>query len=184
MRRDGWPAPVAVARAAACGSGFTAACACSYHCANCVIGLLSTRSSLRGGLSGTRGIVPYDVGRIRRPAAAYGSRLMHPTITVTLVDGARVVVPDTLDLITPYVLQEQLDWFEDEIKFLRRLLRPGQHVIDIGANYGVYALSMARAVGPTGRVWAFEPASSTAGLLAQSIATNDFGHVVLEQCAL
>jgi FkbM family methyltransferase len=109
---------------------------------------------------------------------------MHPTITVTLVDGARVVVPDTLDLITPYVLQEQLDWFEDEIKFLRRLLRPGQHVIDIGANYGVYALSMARAVGPTGRVWAFEPASGTADLLAAGIAANGFTHVSLERSAL
>src|SRR5262245_6536024 len=109
---------------------------------------------------------------------------MHPTTTVTLVDGVRVVVPDTLDLITPYVLQEQGDWFEDEIKFLRRLLRPGQQVIDIGANYGVYALSMARAVGPAGRVWAFEPASDTAELLAAGIHANGFDHVSLEQCAL
>ena len=109
---------------------------------------------------------------------------MHPSITVTLVDGARVVVPDTLDLITPYVLQEQQDWFEDEIKFLRRLLRPGQRVIDIGANYGVYALSMAQAVGPAGRVWAFEPASGTAKLLAAGIAANGFAHVSLERSAL
>ncbi len=109
---------------------------------------------------------------------------MHPTTTVILVDGVRVVVPDTLDLITPYVLREQQDWFEDEIKFLRRLLRPGQRVIDIGANCGVYALSMAQAVGPAGRVWAFEPASGTAGLLAAGIAANGFAHVSLERSAL
>jgi FkbM family methyltransferase len=109
---------------------------------------------------------------------------MHSTTTVTLVDSVRVVVPDTLDLITPYVLQEQQDWFEDEIKFLRRLLRPGQRVIDIGANYGVYALSMAQAVGPAGRVWAFEPASGTAKLLAAGIAANGFAHVSLERSAL
>jgi FkbM family methyltransferase len=95
-----------------------------------------------------------------------------------------VVVPDTLDLITPYVLQEQHDWFEDEIKFLRRLLRPGQHVIDIGANVGVYALSMARTVGREGRVWAFEPASATARLLAAGVAANGFTHVSLERSAL
>jgi len=106
------------------------------------------------------------------------------TAQLKMVDGVQIVVPDSLNLITCYVLREQQDWFEDEIKFLRGLLRPGQQVIDIGANLGVYALSMARTVGPTGRVWAFEPASSTAGLLAQSIATNEFGHVVLEQCAL
>jgi FkbM family methyltransferase len=105
-------------------------------------------------------------------------------VTLPLVDGTRVVVPDSLDLITPYVLREQQDWFEDEIKFLRRILRPGQRVIDIGANYGVYTLSMARAVGPAGSVWAFEPASSTAALLAQSIAANDFTHVTLDRSAL
>lgn len=109
---------------------------------------------------------------------------MTSTATLAMVDGVRVVVPDSLNLITCYVLREQQDWFEDEIKFLRRLLRPGQQIIDIGANLGVYALSMAKAVGPTGRVWAFEPASSTAAMLSQSIAVNEFGHVVLEQCAL
>ncbi|MGA9032484.1 MAG: FkbM family methyltransferase [Sulfuricaulis sp.] len=109
---------------------------------------------------------------------------MIPSVTLTMVDGVRVVVPDSLDLITPYVLREQQDWFEDEIKFLRHLLQPGQKVIDIGANYGVYALSMARTVGPTGHVWAFEPATSTAKLLAAGIAANDFSHVTLAQSAL
>jgi FkbM family methyltransferase len=106
------------------------------------------------------------------------------TATMTIADGVRVVVPDSLNLITPYVLLEQQDWFEDEIKFLRRLLQPGQRVIDIGANYGVYTLSMAQTIGPTGRVWAFEPASSTAALLAEGISANGFGQVVLERSAL
>ena len=95
-----------------------------------------------------------------------------------------MVVPDSLDLITPYVLQEQKDWFEDEIKFLRRLLQPGEMVIDIGANYGVYALSMARTVEPRGRVWAFEPASTTAKLLAEGISVNGYSQVILERSAL
>lgn len=106
------------------------------------------------------------------------------TMAITLVDGAVIVVPNSLDLITPYVLQEQQDWFEDEIKFLRRLLQRGQKVIDIGANYGVYALSMAKTVGPTGRVWAFEPGSDTARLLAEGISANGFTNVVLDQRAL
>lgn len=105
-------------------------------------------------------------------------------MTLTLADGVRIVVPDSLDLITPYVLREQEDWFEDEIKFLRRLLQPGQEVVDIGANYGVYTLSMARAVGSTGRVWAFEPASHTASLLAESIAANGFSWITLDRRAL
>lgn len=109
---------------------------------------------------------------------------MTTPLTLTLIDGTRVVVPDNLNLITPYVLQEQLDWFEDEIKFLRRALTPSQQIIDIGANYGVYTLSMARAVGAGGHIWCFEPASGTAAFLAQGIAANGYGHVTLEKSAL
>jgi FkbM family methyltransferase len=105
-------------------------------------------------------------------------------VALPMVDGVRVVVPQSLNLITPYVLLEQHDWFEDEIKFVRRVLAAGDNAIDIGANYGVYALSMARAVGPSGRVWAFEPSSGTAKLLAESISTNGFTHCILERSAL
>ena len=66
------------------------------------------------------------------------------TRTLEIAGGVRVVVPDSLNLLTPYVLIEQQDWFEDEIGFVRRLLRPGQQAIDIGANYGVYTLTMAK----------------------------------------
>lgn len=109
---------------------------------------------------------------------------MSSTVTLQIAGGVRVVVPDSLHLITPYVLLEQGDWFEDEIKFLRCLLQTGQRVIDIGANHGVYSLSMAQTVGPTGQVWAFEPASTTARLLAESIAVNGFAQVQLEKSAL
>jgi FkbM family methyltransferase len=109
---------------------------------------------------------------------------MTDATVLTLVDGVRVVVPDSLDLITPYVLREQLDFFEDELRFVRRLLQPGQKVVDIGANYGVYTLPMAKRVGATGHVWAFEPTSSTAGFLAQGIAANGFHQVTLEKKAV
>jgi FkbM family methyltransferase len=104
--------------------------------------------------------------------------------TITLIDGVRVVVPDSLNLITPYVLLEQEDWFEDEIKFLRVALQSGCKVIDIGANYGVYTLCMAQRIGPTGHVWAFEPASSTAQFLAQGVSAGDFMNVDIQRSAV
>ena len=55
-------------------------------------------------------------------------------LTVELVDGTQVMVPDSLEHITSYVLQEQGDWFEDEIKFLRRVISPGATIVDIGAK--------------------------------------------------
>ena len=41
-------------------------------------------------------------------------------VRVRLVDGAEIVVPNSVGQITPYVLTEQQDWFEDEIRFVRR----------------------------------------------------------------
>lgn len=95
-----------------------------------------------------------------------------------------VIVPDSLDLITSYIVREQEDWFEDEIKFVRQLMQPGARAIDVGANYGLYAMSMASRVGTDGHVWAFEPASSTASFLKRSVELNKFVNTTVVQCAL
>jgi FkbM family methyltransferase len=105
-------------------------------------------------------------------------------VRLPLPGGAQIVLPDSLELITPYVLREQGDWFEDEIRFVRTVVEPGDTVIDVGANYGVYALSLCPMVGETGAVWAFEPASDTAAWLRRSIAENGFRQLALEQAAL
>ena len=109
---------------------------------------------------------------------------MYEPVTLQFADEINICVPDNLHLITTYVLLEQGDWFEDEIHFVRHLLSPGQQVIDIGANYGVFTLSMAKKVGALGHVWAFEPASKTARFLMTSLALNNFSQVTLDQRAL
>ena len=109
---------------------------------------------------------------------------MNKTITLPFHQDIQIRLPDSLDLISTYVLQEQQDWFEDEIHFVRHLLRPGQKALDIGANYGLFSLSMARCVGSSGRVWSIEPASGTAALLKQSVALNGFDQVKVLQLAL
>jgi FkbM family methyltransferase len=95
-----------------------------------------------------------------------------------------VTAPADLKLLTPYVLTEQGDWFEPEIRFVRRLLQPGMGVADIGANFGLYTLTAARAVGPTGRVVAFEPASLPRSCLARSLQANGLSQVELHGTAL
>lgn len=105
--------------------------------------------------------------------------------TLSMSDGTKVVVADTLESITGYVLLEQQDWFEDEIKFLRTILHPGESFIDIGANHGVYCLSLAQRILPNGKAWAFEPATSTARFLEESISANGLASVIhLEKSAL
>lgn len=92
-------------------------------------------------------------------------------------DGTVLCVPDSLSSMTTYVLLEQERWFEKEVAFVRRFLKPGTVAIDIGANYGAYAIPMARAVGPKGVVVAYEPSSSTRNSLEDSRHLNDVKHL-------
>ena len=105
-------------------------------------------------------------------------------LTLETRGGVTVCVPDAIERMTTYVLLEQEDWFEDEIRFIRRAIGPGMQVIDIGANYGLYTLTLARCVTGKGKVWAFEPASVTAEFLSRSIQGNDFDNIMLVRAAL
>lgn len=113
-----------------------------------------------------------------------GTATVRAPLHIAIKGGIRLVVPSSLELMTPYVLREQEDWFEDETDFVRALIKPGMQALDIGANYGVYALIMATAVGGTGQVWAFEPAPETASYLRESIAANELRTLTLFETAL
>lgn len=56
-------------------------------------------------------------------------------------------------------------WEALETEIFCGLLRPGGLVIDVGANFGHYALIAANAIGPEGLVVAFEPDPETFALL-------------------
>jgi FkbM family methyltransferase len=56
------------------------------------------------------------------------------------------------------------------MRLLQRFTRPGSDAIDVGANLGAYTHALARAVGPTGRVFAFEPFPAVAAELERSCA--------------
>jgi FkbM family methyltransferase len=106
------------------------------------------------------------------------------TVFVRVKGDLAVCVPSSPALLTTYVLLEQEDWFEKEIAFVRKLLRRGMNAIDVGANYGLYALTIARLVGPDGMVWAFEPAKATIACLRRSIERNRLDNVQLLETAL
>lgn len=58
------------------------------------------------------------------------------------------------------------------VRAYRRLLRPGQIVLDIGANIGAHTLHFARAAGPDGKVYAFEPTDYAFAKLNANVAAN------------
>jgi FkbM family methyltransferase len=57
-------------------------------------------------------------------------------------------------------------------ELFRRSMRPGAVVLDVGAHIGYYTVIAARAVGPEGKVFAFEPSPVAHRLLQRNIARN------------
>ncbi|HEY7003498.1 MAG TPA: FkbM family methyltransferase [Gaiellaceae bacterium] len=56
---------------------------------------------------------------------------------------------------------------------MRALLRPGDFVVDVGANLGWFTLLMAAAVEPGGEVWAVEPMPPILPALRRNLALNE-----------
>jgi FkbM family methyltransferase len=61
---------------------------------------------------------------------------------------------------------------------IRKRLQPGDHVIDLGANIGYYAIMEALRVGTGGRVYAIEPVPENYDLLIKNIKLNKVEHIV------
>ena len=81
-------------------------------------------------------------------------------------------------LPTRYVNYFPTDYETDNFNFLKRYVKPGDQVLDIGAHIGLFAVSAAQLAGKKGRIYAFEPASETQQLLRQTIAINNMQDVI------
>jgi FkbM family methyltransferase len=73
--------------------------------------------------------------------------------------------------LTPEVVHDG-NYDEGFTRFLARTLRPGDVAFDIGANVGLFTLLMARLVGASGHVVAYEAAPHNVELLRDNVAMN------------
>jgi FkbM family methyltransferase len=71
-----------------------------------------------------------------------------------------------------------------ETAFFKDRIRPGQTIVDIGANIGYFTLLFAQLVGPGGHVYAFEPDPLNFGILKKNVKINGYSNVTLERTAL
>ena len=69
------------------------------------------------------------------------------------------------------------DAYSMDEQFFRRVLRPGDVAVDVGANIGTLALCASSCVGPRGRVYAIEAHPRTFGYLAGNIKLNCVANV-------
>jgi FkbM family methyltransferase len=76
------------------------------------------------------------------------------------------------------------EFSEGETDLFRQLIRPGDLVLDVGANLGAHTIFFARTVGRGGRVHAFEPQRMTFQTLCGNVALNSLTNVWCHHAAV
>lgn len=67
---------------------------------------------------------------------------------------------------------------------VRKVLKPGDHALDIGANLGLVSFKMLESVGPTGKVTAIEPQSRMVKYIEQSVFLNRIENLQIHRLGL
>lgn len=75
-------------------------------------------------------------------------------------------------------------FYENEINLLPLFIRPGDVCIDIGANFGQYTYPLSKLVGPTGKVFGFEPVKYTFEILKNIVRKLKLTNVEIQNVAL
>lgn len=87
------------------------------------------------------------------------------------IHGFRVKLP------TRYINYFPSDYEKENFDFLRRNVKEGDTIFDIGAHIGLFSVISSRLTGPTGKVFAFEPSGQTYSLLNKTIAINNITNI-------
>ena len=105
------------------------------------------------------------------------------TINVAGVAPIRMFLNPNDSVMTPYMWARHV-WEPTETYWFVKSVRPGDVVVDVGANTGYYTLIAAKLVGDSGRVYAFEPDPVSFELLQRNVRLNRLHNVVLERKAV
>jgi FkbM family methyltransferase len=106
------------------------------------------------------------IGRLRRPLKPIFNALLGRKHDLeSVLPGGEVVH------VAP--AYRHISWNPEEYDAFRRAVRPGQTVIEAGANVGAYSVLFGQWVGSGGRVFAFEPDPQAFDGLRQHLALND-----------
>jgi FkbM family methyltransferase len=96
--------------------------------------------------------------------------------------GARIRPPSPDRALAAWLLNAGL-MGRSERRFFEQAVAPGQTVVDVGANQGIFTLLLSRLVGPQGRVVALEPAPALFRALDVNCRMNGADNVTRLQLA-
>lgn len=129
-----------------------------------------------------RGLSGRGLGNLKPARAAYALFFKYLCPAVEINGCKMFINPQDMVVSKKLVFDNAWEPFETEI--FKREIKPGDVVVDLGANIGYYTLLAASLVGPGGKVYAFEPEPDNFALLKKNVEANRFPNVVLEQKAV
>jgi FkbM family methyltransferase len=106
---------------------------------------------------------------LRQPQTYLGDH----TLLIQTIFGHAMYLDGRDISLTPHLLRQGC-WEPDVTRFFLRLVKPGMHIVEVGANVGYYTLLACSLVGPTGRVTAFEANPASVALTRRSLLVNGF----------
>jgi len=65
-----------------------------------------------------------------------------------------------------------------ETDTVKRIVKPGMCILEIGANVGYYTILMGKLVGATGKIYAYEPYQPSVDILTRNVKLNNLTDVV------
>ncbi len=121
------------------------------------------------GTSGPVALARRSFGYLHRPCTYVGE---HTLLTQTVF--GHLVHLDTRDTSLLPSLVVRGYWEPGVTRALLRIVRAGQHVVEVGANVGWFSLLFAARVGPGGSVTAFDANPRMVELLRRTLAANGY----------
>jgi FkbM family methyltransferase len=76
------------------------------------------------------------------------------------------------------------EFSEGEVAVFRKILAEGDVVVEAGANIGAHTLALAKLVGPSGKIFAFEPQRLVFQTLCANVALNSLSNVECQNVAV
>lgn len=83
-----------------------------------------------------------------------------------------------------HLLRNVAETDEIDFKVIKNLVSCGDHVIDVGANVGVYTKYLSDLVGINGKVYSIEPIPLTFDILSSNVKKLKLGNASLFECAI
>ncbi len=115
----------------------------------------------------------------------------HQNHTRLLNDSRYTLIQENKKLRNGYAIFGLVSYIKDHLEndikeqiLVKKLLKPGMIVIDVGANLGNYSMLLSKCVGESGKVYAFEPTSTTFQKLKDRLENQDVKNISLFQKAI